>query len=120
VLAVACTLTQSSVAGGDEEADEDADEDLAPDDVLAPPGVTVGVGCGGGELGAVGSVAHTLFPAFRVPAWVAARATAVVPAHSMAVPAKAAKTVDPARLLRRGTSGREGPWGVNSRFSIMG
>ena len=120
VVAVACALTQSSVDGGDEEDDEDADEDLAPDDVLAPPGVTVGVGPGGGELGDVGSVAHTLFPAFKAPAWVAARATAVVPAHSTAVPAKAAKTVYPARLLRRGTTGRDGPWGVNSRFSIMG
>lgn len=120
VRAVACTLMQSSVAAGEaDESDEAADEDEEPVDD-PDPGVTDGEGPGGGELGDVGSAWHTPLAAFADAPWAPARAAAVVPTHTTATPANAARTADPDRVLRRGTPGRDESVDVNSRFSIMG
>lgn len=109
VLVVACTVTQSCVAAEDDDA-------LPPD---MEPGLMLGVGLGGGELGPAGSVWHTLF-AYAGVECAPARAAATVPTPSTAKPAIVLSTVDPARLLRRRTPGWDLSCGVSSRLGIMG
>ena len=112
VLVTGCTVMQSSVIVTDPEEVADPEEEA--------PGVIVGVGPGGGELGAMGRGWHT--GVGPVVAWdcTPARAAAAVPTPSTAMPANAANTDDPDRPLRRGPAGWDPSCGVNSRFSING
>jgi hypothetical protein len=113
VVVAAATLTHSSVVA---EADED---DLGEEEAVTA-GVIVGVGPGGGELGALGSTWHWLTAASVTAECAPARAAAVVPTQSTATPANTANTEDPTRFPRRGIPGRYPSRGVNSRFSIIG
>lgn len=83
-------------------------------------GVTVGVGWGAGELGAVGSTWQVAADAAFTDACAPASAAAVVPAQTTATPANTANTDDPTRFPRRGIPGLCPSLGVNSRFSIIG
>jgi len=91
VLVTDCTLMHSCVTVADPEG--------------VTPGVRLGEGPGGDELGDDGSDWHTPVAACARLDWTPARAAAAVPTQSTATPATAANTVDPVRPLRRGTPG---------------
>jgi hypothetical protein len=116
VLVAAVTVTHSCVAAGDAAA---ADPGPDPDPDEPPLGLMLGVGPGGGELGAVGRAWHTLLANAGVE-WIPTRAAATVPTPSTAAPANAPRKVVPARLLRRRTPGGDPSRRVTSCLSIMG